>query len=141
MEEHYRKRKIGEKENPNSIYPVSIMNAPFKGPKDAPVTIIEYTDYQCSFCKQIQPIIDALFKKYPGKICFATMNNPLPSHKNALFAAMASRAAARQGKFWEMHELIFENSESLNNTKLIKLAEKIGLNIEQFNRDIKDKKL
>lgn len=126
------------KEDPNKRYPVSVMNAPFKGPANAPVTIIEYTDYQCPFCQRVQQTLKNLFAEYPGKIRIATMNNPLGFHKNALPAAMAARAANKQGKFWAMHDLLYENARKLDDANLVKLAEKIGLNIEQFNKDRKD---
>jgi protein-disulfide isomerase len=130
-----------KQEDPNKIYPITTMNAPVKGPKDAPVTLIEYTDYQCPFCKRVQPTIDSLLEAYPGKIRFATMCNPLPFHKNALPAALASRAARKQGKFWEMHHLLFENMKALDDASLVKYAKQLELNIEQFNKDRKDENL
>jgi protein-disulfide isomerase len=111
------------------------MNAPVKGPDNAPVTIIEYTDYQCPFCKRVQPTLHTLFKEYEGKIRFASMSNPLSFHKNAMAAALAGRAAAKQGKFWEMHDLMFENSRALDDASLVKYAGQIGLDIEKFNAD------
>jgi protein-disulfide isomerase len=134
-------QKGRKKEDPNKIYPITTMNAPFKGPKDAPVTLIEYTDYQCPFCKRVQPTIDDLLKEYPGKIRFATMCNPLSFHKKALPAALAGRAAGRQGKFWEMHHLLFENNKALDDANLVKYAKQLDLNIEQFNKDRKDENL
>jgi protein-disulfide isomerase len=128
-------------EDPNKIYPVTTMNAPLKGSPDAPVTIIEYTDYQCPFCKRVQPTLKSLFKEFPDKIRFASMNNPLSFHKKALPAAMAARAAGKQGKFWEMHELLFENSRALDDANLVKYAQKIGLDIEKFNADRKSEEL
>lgn len=129
------------KEDPNKIYPVTTLNAPFKGPEDAPVTIIEYTDYQCPYCKRVQPTLKTLLKEYPGKIRFAVMNNPLSFHKRALAAAMATRAAGNQGKFWEMHYLLFENSRKLNEADLVGYAKDIGLDVDKFNTDRKDEKL
>lgn len=129
------------KEDPNKIYPVTTMNAPVKGPKDAPVTLIEYTDYQCPFCKRVQPTIEALLKEYPDKIRFSSMNNPLSFHKQALPAAMAARAAGNQGKFWEMREILFENSRKLKDADLVGYAQDIGLDIDKFNTDRKDEKL
>lgn len=137
-----KRNKKGKKSaDPNKIYPVTTMNAPFKGPEDAPVTFIEYTDYQCPFCKRVQPTLKSLLESYPDKIRFAVMNNPLSFHKNALPAAMAARAAGKQGKFWEMHYLLFENSRALDDANLVKYAEKIGLDLEKFNVDRKDEKL
>lgn len=134
-------QKGRKKEDPNKIYPITTMNAPSKGPKDAPVTLIEYTDYQCPFCKKVQSTIDELLKEYTGKIRFATMSNPLSFHKKALPAALAGRAAGKQGKFWEMHHLLFENNRALDDANLVKYAEQLGLDIEQFNSDRKDENL
>ncbi len=134
-EGNQRRKKKRRNEDPNKIYPVTTMNAPTKGPKDASVTIIEYTDYQCSFCKRVQPTLKKLLEEYPGKIRFATMNNPLSFHKKALPAALAARAAGKQGKFWEMHDILFKNTKALDDADLVKYAEKLGLNIEQFNKD------
>ncbi len=140
-EEGNKRKRRRAKDDPNKIYPVTIMNAPVKGPQDAPVTIIEYTDYQCPFCKKVRATVEELLNDYPGKIRYAVMNNPLPFHKKALPAALAARAAKNQGKFWEMHELIFENSKALDDANLLKMAKKIGLNIEQFNTDRNNEKL
>lgn len=136
-----RSLKARKREDPNKIYPVTTMNAPSRGPKDAPVTLIEYTDYECSYCKRVQTTVESLLKEYPDKIRFATMCNPLSFHKRALPAALASRAARKQGKFWEMHHLLFENNKALGDANLVKYAEELGLNIEQFNADRKDENL
>ncbi len=135
------RRNPPKPKDPNKIYPVTTMNAPVKGPENAPVTIIEYTDYMCPFCKRAQETINALFEEYQGKIRLAVLNNPLAFHKNALSLALASRAAARQGKFWQMRAMIFENPSSLQEADLVKLAQKLGLNIEQFNKDRNDAQL
>ena len=132
-----QKAKKGS-DDPNKIYPVSTMNAPFKGLKDAPVTIILYTDYQCPFCKTVEATLKSLLAEYPDKIRWYVMNNPLAFHKNAMAAALATRAAERQGKFWEMRDLIFENPAALDDANLVKIAEKLGLNLEKFNADRQD---
>ena len=135
-------QKKGRKdEDPNKVYPVIPMNAPSKGPTDAPVTMIMYLDYQCPFCKQVNATLKALLNEYPDKIRLFVMNNPLSFHKNAMPAALAARAAERQGKFWEMHDSIFESSAPLDDSNLLKIAEKAGLNIEKFNADRNDEQL
>ena len=136
-----RKREAQRQEDPNRIYPVSTMHAPVKGPAKAPVTIIEYTDYQCPFCRRVQDTLREIEAEYEGKIRLAVMNNPLSFHKNALPAALAARAAGRQGKFWEMHELLFKNQAKLDEDNLVKLAQKLGLDIKRFNADRRDEKL
>jgi protein-disulfide isomerase len=134
-------QQVRQQEDPNKIYPITTMNAPSSGPKDAPITLIEYTDYQCPYCKRVQTTIHDLLEKYSGKIRFFTMCNPLSFHKNALPAALASRAAERQGKFWDMHHLLFENNKALDDANLVKYAQQLGLDIERFNADRKDEKL
>ncbi len=136
-----KKSKAGKKDDPNRIYSVTTMNAPVKGPEDAPVTLIEYTDYQCHFCMKVQPTIKELLMLYPDKIRFVTMNNPLSFHENAFPAALAARAAGKQEKFWEMHELLFENSGSLEEGVLLDFAMQLDLNIDQFNVDRQDEGL
>lgn len=136
-----RQGKQKKAEDPNKIYPVITMNAPLTGSPDAPVTIIEYTDYQCPFCKRVQPTLKTLLKEYPDKIRFASMNNPLSFHSKALPAAMAARAAGKQGKFWEMRDLLFENSRALDDASLVKYAKKLGLDVEKFDNDRKSEEL
>lgn len=128
-------------DDPNKIYPVSKMNAPFIGSERASVMMIEYTDYQCGYCRRVQETTKELLKEYGEKLCFAVMNNPLSFHREALSAAMASRAAGIQGKFWEMNGLLFANPQSVNEDGYIKLAKEIGLDIEKFNKDRKDEQL
>ena len=137
------KKRTGSKkpEDPNKIYPVTTLNAPVKGPEDAPVTLIEYTDYQCPYCRRVQPTLSALLEEFPGKVRFATLNNPLSFHKNALPAAMAARAAGIQEKFWEMHTLLFEDASALDDADLLEYAERLGLDIAKFNTDRNSKEL
>jgi protein-disulfide isomerase len=115
-----------------------ISKAMSQGPEDAPITMIEVIDYQCPYCKKIQPTIEALLDQYSGKIRLVIMNNPLSYHKNALSAALAARAAREQGMFWEMHKLLLLNSNRLYGANLIRIAENLDLNIDAFNADRKD---
>src|SRR3989338_199678 len=89
---------------------------PFKGSKDAPVTIIEFSDYQCPYCARFdQQTLPALTDNYinTGKVKFVYRDFPLAFHKNAQKASEASECADEQGKFWEMHDKIFENQQAL----------------------------
>lgn len=119
---------------------VGLNNAPFKGSEDAEITIVEFSDFQCPFCKKVNPTIDEIMKKNKGKIKFAFRQNPLPFHKNAMSAAKASLAADAQGKFWEMHDALFENQRNLTDENIKKLAKDLGLNVAQFEKDWKGKK-
>ena len=87
---------------------VPLNNAPVKGKSDAPITIVEFSDFECPFCKRVNPTLAQVQKEYGDKVRIAFRHHPLPFHKNAMSAAKASLAANEQGKFWEMHDLLFE---------------------------------
>jgi protein-disulfide isomerase len=105
------------------------------------VTLIEYGDYQCPYCGQFYPFVKQAVAKYGDQITFQFRNLPLIQvHQNALAGARAAEAAANQGKFWEMHDLLYENqaawSESNNPQSYFdQYATKLGLNISQFDKD------
>ncbi len=117
---------------------VAIGNAPIKGPKDAKVTIIEFSDFQCPFCKRGMDSMDAVHKEYPKDVKIAFKHLPLPFHPEAKPAARASIAAQRQGKFWEMHDKLFENQKSLGEELYMSLAKEIGLDMAKFKKDFAD---
>ncbi len=109
-----------------------------EGPADAPLTLVEYGDYQCPYCGAAYPVVKRLQKKLGKRLRFVFRNFPLTeSHPYALIAAQAAEAAALQGKFWEMHDLLFEQQTSLKPEILPLWAKKIGLNVEQFETDVK----
>ena len=110
-------------------------NNPTKGPENAPITITEYTDFQCSFCSRGANTVLKLLKLYPGKVRLAFKNNPLSFHKQALPAAKAALAAHKQGKFWEYHDLLFKNASALNEQMFVKLAKDLNLDVDKFNND------
>lgn len=108
-----------------------------QGPAVASIEIVEYGDYQCPHCGAAYPVIKEIQKKFGDQIRFVYRNFPLSeSHEFAMPAAVASEAAALQDKFWEMHDVIFENQNSLSNEELFKMASEAGLDIEQFKEDI-----
>ncbi len=92
---------------------VDVGNAPIRGPKNAPITVVLFSDFQCPFCSRVEPAITELEKAYPGKVRVAWKNYPLPFHNNAKPAAEAALAANEQGKFWEMHDILFKNQQAL----------------------------
>ncbi len=125
----------------NFIQNIDIAGAPFKGPEKAPVVIIVFSDFQCPYCSRVTPLLDEVRKQYPNEVKVVHKQFPLQSHKFAMQAAIATLAAHRQGKFWEMHDKIFENQASLNDAKVIELAKAIGLNMDKFTKDSKDPQL
>ena len=119
---------------------VPIDDAPVKGSANAPVTIVEFSDFQCPFCSRVEPTLKQVEQDYPGKVKIAFRQNPLPFHQNAMSAAKASLAAKEQGKFWEMHEALFANQKDLSDDAIRKLAKDIGLNVSKFESDWKSDK-
>ena len=111
-------------------------NLPMKGNPDAIVTIVEFSDYQCPFCSRVEPTIKQLLEDYPDKIRVVFAHLPLAFHTNALPAAKAAHAAYLQGKFWEMHDALFENQRSLSDDFYIETARQLELNIEKFKSDM-----
>ena len=110
------------------------------GPADAPLTVIEYSDFQCPFCAQYAPWLKTLRAKYGDRVRFVYRFWPLAKHPYATITAKAAYAASLQGKFWEMHDLLFENQKEWSESSdprpfLDAYAEQIGLDIEQFHAD------
>jgi protein-disulfide isomerase len=111
-----------------------------KGNSDAPVTIVEFSDFQCPYCKSAQPAIQEVLAKYKDKVRLGFRDMPLRQiHPQAQQAAEASRCAAEQGKFWEYHDLLFA-SQQLDPATLAAQAGKAGLNAEQFQSCVKGDK-
>src|SRR5258708_12350274 len=107
-----------------------------EGSEDAPLTLVEYGDYQCPYCGAAYPVVKRLQKALGKKLRFVFRNFPLTqAHPYALIAAEAAEAAALQGKFWEMHDLLFEQQTFLEPDIIPLWAKKIGLNLEKFGND------
>lgn len=116
--------------------PADADDDPFMGEEDAPVTLIEFTDYQCSFCKRHSAqTIPQIKKEYvdTGKVKYVLRDFPLGFHPNAQKAAEATECADDQGKFWEMHDKLFENSQALDVASLKQYAKDLGLNSSTFD--------
>jgi protein-disulfide isomerase len=111
---------------------INITGAPALGPKNAPVTIVAFSDFQCPFCGRVVPTLHELEKTYEGKIKVVFKHQPLSFHANARPAAMASMAANEQGKFWEMHDKLFSNQTNLDRPSLEKYAQELGLDMGKF---------
>ena len=112
---------------------IEIGNLPPRGNPNASIKIIEFSDFQCPACKASHPIIDRIFQDYQGEIVLYYRNFPLTMHENSFIAAEAAECANEQGKFWEYHNILFENQDSLDKNNLKKYAKSLGLNEEQFN--------
>jgi Na+/H+ antiporter NhaA len=109
-----------------------------RGPQEAPVTLLEYGDFECPYCGQAEPVIRELLSDH-GDIRYVWRHLPLNDvHARAQLAAEASEAAARQGEFWEMHDLLLEHQDALRPTDLIEYAERLGLDVDRFTDDLRN---
>jgi len=104
-----------------------------RGSPDAPVTIVEFADFQCPYCQSVQSTLKAVMEKYKGKVRLGFRDFPLrPIHPQAQQAAEAARCAAEQGKFWEYHDLLYTNQVRLDSGSLREHARGLGLDVEAF---------
>ena len=113
-----------------------------KGNKDASVTIVEYLDFECEACGAYYPLVKQLAEEFKNDVRFVNRYFPLPGHKNGLPAALAVEAAGKQGKYWEMHNILFDNQKTWGEKQspdpsiFEGYAKQIGLNMEQFKKDV-----
>jgi len=112
----------------------------FTGAKDAPVVMVEYTDFQCPFCSRSQGTIKELKTKYGNKLKHVFRHYPIPSHAGAKPGALASMCANDQGKFWEYHDVLFEKAREINDENIIKWAEELKLDMPKFKKCFTEKK-
>ncbi|OJH34083.1 thioredoxin [Cystobacter ferrugineus] len=115
-----------------AVQNIEVGNAPVTGAKNAAVTIVAFSDFECPFCGRVVPTLHQLEQEYKGKIRVAFKNQPLPMHPNAKPAAEAALAAHEQGKFWEYHDKLFANQRALDRASLEKYAQELGLDVARF---------
>jgi protein-disulfide isomerase len=108
-----------------------------QGPESATVTLVQYGDYECPYTRQSTWVVQAIQQQLGDQLRFVFRNFPLIEiHPHALHAAQAAEAAAVQGKFWQMHDYIFHHQHTLENADLEQFAEAVGLDRQQFARDM-----
>ena len=112
---------------------ISMKDTPLRGLADAPVVVVEFADYECQYCQQIQPVLDKVLADYKGKISFAFKDFPLPMHAHAQKAAEAAHCAQVQGKYWEFHDQLF-TTRQFEVSQLKANAQGLKLNVESFNK-------
>jgi len=129
-------------EDPDKVFKIDTTGSPYRGPKGASVVIVEFSDFQCPYCGKLQPLLKQVLEAYPKQVKLVFKQFPLSFHIHARPAALASMAAARQGKFWEMHDKIYENQASLGdaqgNNRFPEFAKAIGLDMAKYEKDLKD---
>jgi protein-disulfide isomerase len=112
---------------------VPVDGAPVRGPADAPVTLVEFSDFHCPFCKRVQPTLTQLLERYPGKVRLVYRDFPIDSlHPQARRAAEAARCARDQGKFWEYHDVVFAQPPQAAPEDLSRYAGQVGLDLATF---------
>lgn len=137
------KSQVSDSGSDTSALTISAINdnENIKGNKNATTTLIEYSDFQCPACGSYYPIVKKISEDMGEQVQFAYRHFPLPQHKNAKLAATVAEAAGKQGKFWEMHDLIFQNqsdwSEEKNASAIFaKYAQELNLDLARFQTDI-----
>ncbi|MFL6496037.1 MAG: DsbA family protein [Nitrososphaera sp.] len=119
--------------------PVSIGLDHIRGSINAPITIVEYGDYECPYTGGAYPVVKEIMKQFDERIYFVFRNFPLNYiHPHAQHAAEAAEAAAAQGKFWQMHDYLFEHQKALDDAHLFEYAKKVGLDIDKFKKEMSE---
>ncbi len=118
------------------IRPIDVTGLPYRGPADAPVTIVVFDDYECGYCAKMEPLLEQVLELYPEEVKLVVKHLPLAGHGHAARAATAALAAALQGKFWEYHKALFAHQDELGMETYLKIAKAIGLDLDRFQRDM-----
>jgi len=130
------KIEINLKEPKSPVFQIATDDQPSRGKTDAPVTIVEFTDFECSSCQQAHPVIEKLLREYSDRVRLVVRDYPLEKHKNAFKAAEAAEAARAQGKYWDYSAVLFENQKELGVEKLKEYASRIGLDRRKFDAEL-----
>jgi protein-disulfide isomerase len=130
------KIEINLKEPEPPVLKIATDEQPSKGSVNAPVTIVEFTDFECSTCQQSHPVLEKLAAEYSDKVRLVVRDYPLENHKNAFKAAEAAEAAREQAKYWEYVAVLFENQKELGVERLKEYASKVGLDRKKFDAEL-----
>ena len=122
----------------NLEHTFSYENSPTLGPADAPVTLVEFTDFECSYCARLAPVLEEVHQAFPEKVRIVFKNFPLRMHRFAVQAALAALAAQDQGKFWPFQDRLFQNYNELNPQKIEEIRQELGLDAERFKARMND---
>ena len=119
----------------------NITGSPYQGISDAPVVIVEFSEFECIYCKRLKSVLNQVLELYPDQVKVVFKNFPLKAHENSLLAAQAALAAERQNKFWEFHDQLFDNVDKLNQSRIFEIAEELNLNMVQFRKDLQSREI
>jgi len=123
----------GNKKPAAQVFPQILETDPKRGSEEAKVTIVEFGDFQCSYCRSMYDVFNQVRSEYGEKVRFVWKDFPLIEiHSQALNAAQAGRCAQKQGKFWEMHDLLFQNQDKLSDAVYLSLAQQSALDQNSF---------
>jgi 2-hydroxychromene-2-carboxylate isomerase len=131
IEQHYKSRFAKD-----TRADIDMQGAKVRGAPMAPVTIVEFSDFQCPYCGAAHPELTRLLREFDGQVKLVFKYFPLSGHDRAMPAARAAEAAARQGKFWEMHDMLFEHQHELEDADFERYANALGLDMDKFRSDI-----
>jgi len=110
-----------------------------RGPAEAPLTLVEYGDFECPYTRRARPVVERLGRDFGDRLRFVYRHFPLTRiHPHAQHAAEAAEAAASQGRFWEMHDMLFHNQRHLDAADLIRYAAELGLDVARFERELNE---
>ncbi|MBW2526511.1 MAG: thioredoxin domain-containing protein [Deltaproteobacteria bacterium] len=121
--------------DPDRLRTIVVGDSATVGPADAPVTIVEFSDFECPSCRRMSLVLEEILALFPKKVRLVYKHYPISYHPYAEVAARAAVAAQKQGKFWPMHKACFANPDRLTDSDLRGYATAIGLDLEQFDRD------
>ena len=116
-------------------------DSPFLGSEKAKIVITEFAEFKCIYCEELSPVLKKLVAESNGKVRLVFKHFPLKNHPNTLFSSRAAQAANRQGKFWEMSDLLYRNFNKQDPEDVMEYAKTLGMNIERFKKDLEDPKI
>ena len=123
-------------EDTGQVYNIDVTNNPVRGPKTAPVRIVEFSDFQCPYCAELQKTLDQVLKAFPKDVQVIYKQYPLNIHQYARQAAAASLFAQGQGKFWELHDKMFQGFTQISDENLRKWVGEVGLNLAEYDKAV-----
>ncbi len=140
IQEGYERQEIEElyglRYDEDQAVEIATEGSPSRGSQMAPVTIVEFSDFECPYCGRAHPIVQQLLREFEGRVRVVFKHYPLSAHPHAMPAARAAVAAGNQDQFWPMHDLLFEHQRQLEEEDLIGYAEQLGLDMDRFRADM-----